>query len=268
MNNVDPGSARVIITGKRGYSGTVIRVFVISIRDINVATVQGIVDKVYSGQEITQSLRVLDGDFFLEENEDYELHYENNINAGTAKVTIVGKRGYFNSFTKTFTIAPKDIKGLSFSDIVNKKYTGKAHTQDLVIKDGSVVLRNTQDYTLSYTNNINAGTAKLVIHGKGNYSGSVSRTFTITPVSIKNAALKLSKTSFVYNGKIQRSAIKTIGGKSLVKDKDYNLKLEVDLKKKSISDAIKLLNTDNIIDINISNVPLEQIISDIYKDGE
>ena len=57
-------------------------------------------------------------------------------------------------------------------------------------------------------------------------------------------------------------------GISIVKDKDYNLKLEVDLKKKSISDAIKLLNTDNIIDINISNVPLEQIISDIYKDGE
>ena len=59
-----------------------------------------------------------------------------------------------------------------------------------------------------------------------------------------------------------------VDGINILKDKDYNLKLEVDLKKKSISDAIKLLNTDNIIDINISNVPLEQIISDIYKDGE
>lgn len=57
-------------------------------------------------------------------------------------------------------------------------------------------------------------------------------------------------------------------GINIIKDKDYNLKLEVDLKKRSISDAIKLLNTDNIIDINISNVPLEQIISDIYKDGD
>ena len=59
-----------------------------------------------------------------------------------------------------------------------------------------------------------------------------------------------------------------VEGINIVKDKDYNLKLEVDLKKKSISDAIKLLNTDNIIDINISNVPLEQIISNIYKDGD
>ena len=57
-------------------------------------------------------------------------------------------------------------------------------------------------------------------------------------------------------------------GITILKDKDYNLKLEVDLKKKSIADAIKLLNPDNMIDINISNVPLEQIISEIYKDGE
>lgn len=57
-------------------------------------------------------------------------------------------------------------------------------------------------------------------------------------------------------------------GINIIRDKDYNLKLEVDLKKKNISDAIKLLNPDNIIDINISNVPLEQIISEIYKDGD
>lgn len=60
----------------------------------------------------------------------------------------------------------------------------------------------------------------------------------------------------------------SVDGINILKDKDYNLKLEVDLKKKSISDAIKLLNPDNMIDINISNVPLEQIISEIYKDGE
>ncbi len=54
-------------------------------------------------------------------------------------------------------------------------------------------------------------------------------------------------------------------GITILKDKGYNLKIEVDLKKKSVSDALKLLNTDNIIDINISNVPLEDIISNIYK---
>ena len=59
-----------------------------------------------------------------------------------------------------------------------------------------------------------------------------------------------------------------VEGITILKDKDYNLKLEVDLKKKNISDAIDLLNTDNIVDINIANVPLEEIISEIYKDGD
>ena len=54
-------------------------------------------------------------------------------------------------------------------------------------------------------------------------------------------------------------------GITILKDKDYNLKLEVDLTKKTISDAIKLLDPDKIIDINISNTPLETIISSIYK---
>ena len=54
-------------------------------------------------------------------------------------------------------------------------------------------------------------------------------------------------------------------GITILKDKGYNLKIEVDIKKKSVTDAIKLLNPDNIVDINISNVPLEDIISDIYK---
>ena len=57
-------------------------------------------------------------------------------------------------------------------------------------------------------------------------------------------------------------------GISIIKDKGYNLKIEIDTTKRNVTDAIKLLNPDNIIDINISNIPLEQIISSIYKDGE
>ena len=57
-------------------------------------------------------------------------------------------------------------------------------------------------------------------------------------------------------------------GITILKDKGYNLKLEVDITKKSITDALKLLNPDNIVDINISNIPLEDIISSIYKEGK
>lgn len=51
----------------------------------------------------------------------------------------------------------------------------------------------------------------------------------------------------------------------ILKDKGYNLKIEVDTTKRDISDVINLLDTDKIIDINISNIPLEDIISSIYK---
>ena len=54
----------------------------------------------------------------------------------------------------------------------------------------------------------------------------------------------------------------------ILKDKGYNLKIEVDTTKRSVTDAIKLLNPDNIVDINISNTPLEDIISSIYKNED
>lgn len=56
-----------------------------------------------------------------------------------------------------------------------------------------------------------------------------------------------------------------VEGISIIKEKNTGLKLEIDTKKKDISDVLKLINPDNIVDINISNTPLEDIISDIYR---
>lgn len=54
----------------------------------------------------------------------------------------------------------------------------------------------------------------------------------------------------------------------ILKDKENNLKIEIDSQKKSVADVIKLLDTDKIIDINISNIPLEDIITSIYKENK
>jgi ABC-2 type transport system ATP-binding protein len=56
-------------------------------------------------------------------------------------------------------------------------------------------------------------------------------------------------------------------GITVIKSKGNNLKLEVETTKKNISDALKLIDSDNILDINISNVPLENIITEIYKEN-
>ena len=54
-------------------------------------------------------------------------------------------------------------------------------------------------------------------------------------------------------------------GIKILKDRGYNLKIEVDTTKTSITEFLKVLNPEHILDINISNVPLEDIISSIYK---
>ena len=59
--------------------------------------------------------------------------------------------------------------------------------------------------------------------------------------------------------------LKDEDGIKIIKDKGYNLKIELDGQKKSVTDIIKMLDADNIVDINISSIPLEDIITQIYK---
>ena len=52
-------------------------------------------------------------------------------------------------------------------------------------------------------------------------------------------------------------------GITVLKENEKNLKLQIDTKTKNLSDVLKLIDPENIIDINISNTPLEEIISDM-----
>ena len=54
-------------------------------------------------------------------------------------------------------------------------------------------------------------------------------------------------------------------GITVLKSKGGNIKLEVDTTKRKISEVFQLFDADNMVDINISNVPLESIITEIYK---
>ena len=59
--------------------------------------------------------------------------------------------------------------------------------------------------------------------------------------------------------------LKDSEGIKILKDNGENLKIELDSSKKKVSDIMKMLDLDNVIDINISNIPLEKIITQIYK---
>ncbi len=141
----------------------------------------------YDGKAKTPSVTVkLDGKS-LALNTDYTVSYSNNINVGTAKATVTGTGNYTGSKTVEFTItkAPEQPQktDLSKASITLSKtsytYDGKAKTPSVTVKlDGKTLALNT-DYTVAYSNNVNVGTAKATVTGKGSYTGSTTVNFTI-----------------------------------------------------------------------------------------
>ena len=106
--------------------------------------------------------------------------------AGTVTVTatIGATQNYAGKvITQTVTINAKSMAGISASVSGSFVYNGSGHTPDPVVKDGTTQLVKDRDYTLSYNNNVNAGTASVTITGKGNYTGSKTVNFKIGKAS-------------------------------------------------------------------------------------
>ena len=116
----------------------------------------------------------------LKNGTDYTVSYSNNTKVGTAKVTITGKGNYTGSISKTYSIK-NDFKKATVSGISNKSYTGKNITQSITVKYNGKTLKNGTDYTVSYSNSKNIGTATVKIAGKGSYTGTITKTFKINP---------------------------------------------------------------------------------------
>ena len=87
-----------------------------------------------------------------------------------------------------------NISNATVSNVSTKTYTGKAITQNPTVKYGTTVLKKGVDYKISYRNNINVGTAAMIITGIGNYTGTKSVTFTIKKASVPVTGVKLNTT--------------------------------------------------------------------------
>ncbi len=121
-----------------------------------------------------------------EDSNGNPIAYNQIINAGTYTIIIKNYEGsganYSFTYTREFTIAPADLKdaAVTISDD-SYSYNGKAQTPEPVVTLGGRTLVKDTDYTVSHENNTNAGTATAKIEGKGNYTGSVNKTFTLSP---------------------------------------------------------------------------------------
>ena len=101
-------------------------------------------------------------------------------------------------------------------------YDGKAKKPGVTVKLNGKTLKNGTDYTVSYSNNTKVGTAKVTITGKGNYTGSVSKTYSIKNNFKKATISGISNKS--YTGKnITQSITVKYNGKTLKKGTDYTV---------------------------------------------
>ena len=145
-------------------------------------------NKVYNGVAKTPQVTEVSllGNTLLE-GTDYSITYDNNINAGTARINICGKGLYNGCKTILFEIAPAAIEP-TIAAIDNATYSGLAINPEILVYNGETLL-NPSDYAVEYSNNINVGTATVSVTMKGNYSGSATQTFKIekaTPVVTQN----------------------------------------------------------------------------------
>ena len=101
-------------------------------------------------------------------------------------------------------------------------YDGKAKTPSVNVKVNGKTLKKDTDYTVSYSNNTKVGTAKVTITGKGNYTGSVSKTYIIKNNFKKATVSGISNKS--YTGKnITQSITVKYNGKTLKNGTDYTV---------------------------------------------
>jgi|GEM_PF-2558783 len=122
-------------------------------------------------------------------------------NVGTVEVTIEGKGNYTGTKNGSYEIEPKSLTSAMIADISPLTYTGSAQSPAITVADGGTPLVPNTDYeTVVYSNNTNAGTASVSITGKGNYSGTVSKNFTINKATLTINAADSTVTAKEYDG--------------------------------------------------------------------
>lgn len=134
--------------------------------------------------------------------------------------------------SRTVISYPKTIR-LSTAQVV---YSGKTKKPSVIVKDANGKVIASSNYSVAYSSNKAIGAAKVVITFKGNYSGSVTKTFKIVPPSTKITSIKNTDSSVVvkwnkvasasgykiyrsYNGG-KMKCIATISNKATVSYKD------------------------------------------------
>ncbi len=219
-SNVNAGEATVTVTGTGNYTGEATADFTIDPADLSDAAVS-VSDAVYSGEALSPEVTVTLADgTVLKEDEDYTVTYSDNIDVGTGTVTITGIGNYTGTVTGTFEIRQEITEDLFTVDTDVETYTGSEITKGITSD-----LTEDTDYTVSYADNTDAGTATITITGIGSYIGELTYQFEIEPADITDAAVKLSEDEYTYDGqeKTPTATVTLADGTVLTENTDYTV---------------------------------------------
>lgn len=271
INNLVPGTATAIVRGiataseTLGYTGEVRIDYTIQPRTEDTYPLVEITNRdvtidgkefVYTGQPIEPKITVTVDGVVLTEGRDYSLRYENNVSIGTGEAVINGIAtatevgGYTGEVRVKFTIVPREennplteIKGTDVTiDGTKFTYTGKAIEPKVTVQVGGKTLTAGKDYSVKYVNNVEVGTASVIVSGiataaeTGGYTGEVKIDFTIQAAAAAAPSYKITKgsghtwyqgstggLSFTADGKFGDFIGLTVNGHS-VDDSNYSVK--------------------------------------------
>lgn len=122
-------------------------------------------DAAYTGDELEPLVKVSAGNKELVLGEDFTTTWHDNVNVGTASVTINGIGSYTGTNEGTFTIAPADMAAAEIQ-AGKTTYTGKAAHPTVQVQVNGRTLLQGADFELEYTDAVDAGTAELTVTGK------------------------------------------------------------------------------------------------------
>lgn len=239
-NNVDVGTAVMVITGKGEYVGTKRVTFKISGININKFIYEYTNSFAFTGKRIEPALAVYgltdDGtpsDKPLTLGKDYKIKYTNNTNVGTkATIEVTGLGNYTGTVKKYFKIAPFELAESDLWSSASAIYAKGGARPEIKVKANingtEYVLEEGVDYTVSLGNNksVLVSTEKLPfvkIKGKGNYKGTVQKNFTIQKADIANTDVIVSDIVYKNAPGICKPSITLVDvdGKTLSAGKDY-----------------------------------------------
>ena len=202
-NNLYPGVGTISVTGTGNYTGSAEVPFNIYINvylDEEHFIVGGIQSSyMYTGEPIKPVPTVFvnsngHGSLTLTEGTGYTLNYGTNTNAGNiagwVEIMPVDTDHYKNTKKVYFDITKRDLSAAAIEAIPDQPYNGGGVVEpEVTVKlDGEELIAGT-DYVVSYADHVNVGTATATIMGQGNYEGTVSTTFKITPIDLSGPAI-------------------------------------------------------------------------------